>query len=211
MIEYLQWIVLIVLDIVLVKKIRSHNLRKYAGLSLLAAGLICSIWLPYWITEIQLPSIPIGAILIGSGLFLDRDRYSRIRSTHPLLVAPTLNLAPGFPDDPVMLHFLQLIHENVGLPKHQIITINTSINHDLGCNGVEAKQLMAALKQDFGMKLGDYKNNRYFKHRGFDAYLRLVERGCEGKVPLTIHMLYQAVKAKRWDTRTLEATGPHKR
>lgn len=58
MIEYLQWIVFIVLDIVLVKKIRSHNLRKYAGLSLLAAGLICSIWLPYWITEIQLPSTP---------------------------------------------------------------------------------------------------------------------------------------------------------
>lgn len=70
---------------------------------------------------------------------------------------------------------------------------------------------MAALRQDFGMKLGDYKNNRYFKRRGFDACLRLVETGCERKVPLTIHMLYQAVKAKRWDTRTLEATGPQKR
>ena len=56
-------------------------------------------------------------------------------------------------------------------------------------------------------KLGDYKNNRYFKRRGFDVYLRYGERGCEGKASLTIDMLYQAIKAKRWDTQTLEAIG----
>lgn len=48
-------------------------------------------------------------------------------------------------------------------------------------------------------------SNRYFKRRGFDMYLRHVDRGSKGKIPLTIDMLYQAVKAKRWNTRALEA------
>lgn len=207
MMEYLQWLIFIVLNVVIDNKIRAQSLRKYVGLSLLATGLACAIWLPYWAHEAQLPSVPIGAVLLGSGLFLDRHRYNRTQSAHPLLVAPTLNLAADFPDDPLMLHLLQLIHEDVGLPKHQAINLNTSINHDLGCSSSEARRLMAALKQDFGLKLGDYKSNRYFKRRGFDVYLRYVERGCEGKAPLTINMLYQAIKAKRWDSETLEAIG----
>ncbi|MBV4453802.1 MULTISPECIES: DUF1493 family protein [Pseudomonas] len=205
MIEYLQWIIFIVLNFALDNKVKSQNVRKYLGLSTLAGGLICAIWLPYWINEIKLPSLPIGAILIGSGLYFDRNRHNRVRSTHPLLIAPTLNLAPYFPDDPVMLHLLQLLHENVGLPKHSTVTLNTSINHDLGCSSVEAKQLITALRQDLGMKLGDYQNGRYFKRPGFDAYLHYVDRGSEGKTPLTIGMLYQAIKAKRWDTLALEA------
>ncbi|OIN54684.1 hypothetical protein BFL40_00455 [Pseudomonas costantinii] len=116
-----------------------------------------------------------------------------------------MNLAPGFPDDPLMLHLLQILHEGIGLPKHKTISLDTSVNHDLGCNRVEAKQLMALLKLDFGMRLGDYNSNRYFKRRGFDAYLRYVEKGSARKRPLTIEMLYQAVKAKYWDTRKLEA------
>lgn len=210
MIEYLQWVVYIVLSIILDNKIKSQTLRKYAGLSILAGGLICAIWLPYWIDEAKLPSLPIGAILIGSGLYFDRNRYNRVRPTHSLFIAPTLNLVPDFPDDPVMRHFLQLLHEDVGLPKHQSITLSTSINHDLGCNRAEAKHLMAALKQDFGMHLGDYKSTRYFKRRGFDAYLRYVERGSEGKAPLTIDMLYQAIKARYWDTQALEKIGYQK-
>ena len=207
MMEYLQWLIFIVLNVFIDNKIHAPNLRKYAGLSLLTAGLACAVWLPYWTHEIRLPSVPIGAVLLGSGLFLDRHRYSRAKTTHPLLVAPTLNLASDFPDDPLMLHLLQLIHEEVGLPKYQIINLNTSINHDLGCSSAEARQLIAALKQDFGMKVGDYKNSRYFKRRGFDAYLRYVERGSEGKTALTINMLYQAIKAKRWNSQALEAFG----
>lgn len=207
MMEYLQWLMFIVLNVIIDNKVRPCYLRKYVGLSLLAAGLVCAIWLPYWAHEARLPSVPIGAVLLGSGLFLDRHRYSRAKTTHPLLVAPTFNLASDFPDDPLMLHLLQLVHEDVGLPKHQTVSLNTSINHDLGCSSTEAKQLIAALKQDFGMELGDYKNSRYFKRRGFDAYLRYVERGSEGKTALTINMLYQAIKAKRWDSQALEAFG----
>lgn len=207
MIEYIQWIILIVLNIALDNKLRATHLRKYVGLSILAGGLICAIWFPYWINEIQLPGLPIGAILIGSGLYFDRNRYNRGRSTHPLLVAPTFNLPPNFPNDPVMLHLLQLLHEDVGLPKHRPINLGTSINHDLGCSSVEAKRLITAIKQDFGMEVGDYNNNRYFRRRGFDAHLRYVDRGSEGKTPLTIDMFYHAIKVKRWDTQTLEARG----
>lgn len=203
--EYVQWIIFIVVSVVLDNKMKSKNLRKYVGLLLFAVGLICAIWLPYWAQEVRLPSLPIGALLLGSGLYLDRHRYSRIRSSHPLLVAPTLNLAADFPDDPIMRHLLQLVNEDVGLPKHQALSLSTSINHDLGCSSSEARKLMAALKQDFGMGFGDYRSNRYFKRRGFDMYLRHVDRGSKGKIPLTIDMLYQAVKAKRWNTRALEA------
>lgn len=209
MIDYLQWVVVIALDIVLANKIRSQKLRKWSGLSLLALGLTCAVWLPYWIDQIQLPSLPIGAILIGTGLFLDRHRYRRIKSTHPLLVAPTLSLAPGFPDDPLMLHLLQLLHEDIGLPKHRTINLNTSINHDLGGNSGEARRLMTAIKQDFGMKMGDYKHHRYFQRPGLDVHLRYLEKSSVGKAPLTIDMLYQAIKAKRWDTQVLEGTGRH--
>lgn len=100
MMEYLQWLIFIVLNVVIDNKIRAQKLRKYVGLSLLATGLACAIWLPYWAHEAQLPSVPIGAVLLGSGLFLDRHRYSRTKSAHPLLVAPTPNLAADFPDDP---------------------------------------------------------------------------------------------------------------
>lgn len=210
MIDYLQWIVFIVLDIVLANKIRSQKLRKWVGLSLLALGLTCAVWLQYWIDEIRLPSLPIGAILIGAGLFLDRHRYRRIKSTHALLVTPTfLSLTPDFPDDPLMLHLLQLLHEDIGLPKHRRINLDTSINHDLSSNSNEARQLMAAIMQDFGMRRGDYKHYRYFKRPGLDVRLKYVEKSNAGKIPLTIDMLYQAIKAKRWDTQALEAMGRH--
>lgn len=205
MTEYLQWVFCIGLDIVLANKIRSPQLRKWVGLCMLAAGLTCVIWLRFWVYDIQLPSVPIGAIWIGAGLFFDRARYRRVKSTHPLLIAPTVNLAPDFPDDPLMRHLLQRLHEDIGLPKHQTISLNTSINHDLGGTSREAKQMMAALKQDFGIRHSDYNNHRYFKRPGLDAHLRFVEKGSEGKAPLTIDMLYRAIKAKRWDTQALEA------
>lgn len=205
MMEYLQWIIFLVLSVVLDNKIKSLRLRQSVGLLLLGGGLVCAIWLPYWAYEVRLPSLPLGAILLGAGLYLDRNRYRRTRATHPLLVAPTLHLSADFSNNPVMLHLLQLLHEDVGLPKHQPIGLSTSINHDLGCSRSDARKLMTALKQDFGLKLGDYRNNRYFRRRGLDPYLRHVDRGSTAKIPLTIDMLYQAIKAKHWDTQLLEA------
>ena len=64
-----------------------------------------------------------------------------------------MNLAPNLPEDPVMQQLLQLLHEEIGLPKHKTISLQTSLNFDLACDGVEAKQFMEALEQDFGVDL----------------------------------------------------------
>lgn len=208
MTEYARWagllLLLFTLTALVDNIIKRPLLRKWLGLFFVTTGLTMLVYATRWIRESQLHSLPIIAFATGVDLLTSQNRHCRTRTTHPLLVAPTLNLAPGFPDDPLMLHLLQLVHDDVGLPKHQTITLDTSINHDLGCSSVEAKRLMTALKQDFGMASGDYKNTRYFKHRGFDAYLRYVEKGSAGKAPLTIGILYRAIKAKRWDTQTLE-------
>lgn len=208
--EYTQWtnlLLLLVLATLVDRTIKRPLLRRWLGLYLLVTGPALLLYATSWIREAQLESMPIIAFVTGIGLLSTQHIYCRTKTTHPLLIAPTLNLAPDFTDDPLMLHLLQILHESIGLPKHKTITLNTSINHDLGCNSAEAKQLMALLKHDFGMRPGDYNGNRYFKRRGFDAYLRYVEKGSVGKRPLTIGMLYQAVKAKYWDTQTLEAKG----
>ncbi|WP_375070563.1 MULTISPECIES: DUF1493 family protein [unclassified Pseudomonas] len=115
-----------------------------------------------------------------------------------------MNLAPDFPDDPVMQQLLQLLHEEIGLPKHKTIRLDTSLNFNLGCDGAEAKQFMDALEQEFVIDLGDYDAYRYFKPPVFDVFLKRRARGRGDKVPLTIGMLYLAIKTHSWDTQTLE-------
>ncbi|WP_395609656.1 DUF1493 family protein [Pseudomonas sp. B22129] len=115
-----------------------------------------------------------------------------------------MNLAPNFPEDPVMQQLLQLLHEEIGLPKHKTIRLETSLNFDLACDGAEAKQFMDALEQEFAVDLGDYDAYRYFKPPVFDVFLKRRAKGRGDKVPLTIGMLYLAIKTHSWDTQTLE-------
>lgn len=117
-----------------------------------------------------------------------------------------MNLAPNFPDDHTMhLHLLmQLLHEELGLPERKTISLATSINFDLSCDGADARQLMEALEEQFGIDFVDYDAYRYFQPEGFDVLLKRRAKGRGEKVPLTIGMLYQAVKSQRWDTQTLE-------
>ncbi|MBJ2181649.1 DUF1493 family protein [Pseudomonas veronii] len=115
-----------------------------------------------------------------------------------------MNLAPNFPEDPVMQQLLQLLHEEIGLPKHKTIRLQTSLNFDLDCDGSEAKQLMEALEQEFALDLGDYDTYRYFNPPVFDVFLKRRAKGRGEKVPLTIGMLYLAIKTHSWDTQTLE-------
>ena len=153
-----------------------------------------------------MPFLPIFVFLIGLALFITRNKYRLKRNPppHPLLRAPTMNLAPNFPEDPVMQQLLQLLHEEIGLPKHKTLRLETSINLELGCDGAEAKQLMEAMEQEFALDLGDYDAYRYFKPPVFDVFLKRRAKGRGDKVPLTIGMLYLAIKTHSWDTQTLE-------
>ena len=113
-------------------------------------------------------------------------------------------LAPNFPDDHTMYLLMQLLHEELGLPERKTIGLTTSINFDLGCNGDDARHLMEALEEQFGVDFEDYDAYRYFQPEEFDVLLKRRAKGRGDKVPLTIGMLYQTVKSQRWDTQTLE-------
>lgn len=151
-------------------------------------------------------SLPVIAFVTGIALLVSQKKYRLKRPSppHPLLRAPTMNLAPDLPDDPEMQQLLQLLHEEIGLPKHKTLRLQTAINIDLGCDGAEAKQFMEAVEQAFAFDLGDYDAYRYFNPPVFDVFLKHRAKGRGKKVPLTIGMLYLAIKTNSWDTQTLE-------
>ncbi len=203
---YLQSASFLIIYWVLHYQITDPMLRKHFAVTLLTTGLILTFLLPYVAVILRMPLLPVFVFLIGLALFITRNKYrlQRNRPLHPLLRAPTMNLAPNFPEDPVMQQLLQLLHEEIGLPKHKTIRLQTSLNFDLGCDGSEAKQLMEALEQEFALDLGDYDTYRYFNPPVFDVFLKRRGKGHGDKVPLTIGMLYLAIKTHSWDTQTLE-------
>lgn len=203
---YLQFAFFLVIYLVLHYQITDPMLRKRFAVTFLATGLTLTFVLPYVAVFLRMPLLPVFVFLIGLALFITRNTYrlQRNHPPHPLLRAPTMNLAPNFPEDPVMQQLLQLLHEEIGLPKHKTLRLQTSINFDLGCNGAEAKQLVEALEQDFAVDLGDYDAYRYFHPPVFDVFLKRRAKGRGDKVPLTIGMLYLAIKTHSWDTQTLE-------
>ena len=209
MTEYAPWITLILLVALAVwldKKMQHPAFRTGVGLTLIVVGPILVFGSTRWITELQSNSVAVLAFSYGIRLLITRNKYHLQRNCppHPLLRAPTMNLAPNFPEDPVMQQLLQLLHEEIGLPKHKTIRLQTSLNFDLGCDGGEAKQLMEALEQEFALDLGDYDTYRYFNPPVFDVFLKRRAKGRGEKVPLTIGMLYLAIKTHSWDTQTLE-------
>jgi hypothetical protein len=203
---YLQAMCFLGFYLVLHYQINDRTLRKRFALTFLTAGLLLTLLLPYVQVILRLPFLPVFLFLIGLALFITRNthRSQRDHSPHPFLRAPTMNLAPNFPEDPVMRQLLQLLHEEIGLPKHKTLHLQTSLNFDLGCDGSEAKQLMEALEQEFALDLGDYDTYRYFNPPVFDVFLKRRAKGRGEKVPLTIGMLYLAIKTNSWDTQTLE-------
>lgn len=203
---YLQAMCFLGFYLVLHYQINDCTLRKRFALTFLTAGLLLTLLLPYVQVILRMPFIPVFLFLIGLALFITRNthRSQRNHSPHPFLRAPTMNLAPNFPEDPVMRQLLQLLHEEIGLPKNKTLRLQTSLNFDLGCDGSEAKQLMEALEQEFALDLGDYDTYRYFNPPVFDVFLKRRAKGRGEKVPLTIGMLYLAIKTNSWDTQTLE-------
>ncbi|CAI8753199.1 hypothetical protein PS893_03478 [Pseudomonas fluorescens] len=115
-----------------------------------------------------------------------------------------MNLASNLPDDHLMQQLMQLLHEELGFPERKTISLGTSINFDLGCNGADARHLIETLEDYFVIDFVDFDSYRYFQPDGFDVNLKRKAKGRGEKVPLTIGMLYRAIKAQRWDTDELE-------
>jgi hypothetical protein len=115
-----------------------------------------------------------------------------------------MNLAPNLPDDPTLHRLIQLLHEELGLPERKTISLSTSINFDLGCNGADAQHLIETLEDHFAIDFVDFDSYRYFQPDGYDVNLKRKAKGRGEKVPLTIGMLYRAIKAQRWDTDEVE-------
>ena len=203
---YLQSASFLIIYLLLHHQITDPMLRKHFAVTCLTTGLILTFLLPYVAVILRMPLLPVFVFLIGLALFITRNKYRRQRNQplHPLLRAPTMNLAPNFPEDSVMQQLLQLLHEEIGLPKHKTIRLQTSLNFDLGCDGSEAKQFMEMLEQEFALDLGDYDTYRYFNPPLFDVFLKRRAKGHGEKFPLTIGMLYLAIKTNSWDTQTLE-------
>ncbi|QLG90679.1 DUF1493 family protein [Pseudomonas yamanorum] len=216
--EYIQWGLIVALAILLDKKMKSYRLRKWIGLLLVAGGLTLMGWASRWAHDLPFESLPAGSFLIGLGLFFSRNKYRHLKPAHspqPFLRAATMKLAPNFPNDIVMQQLLQLLHEEVGLPRHKTLHLETSINVDLDCKGADAKQLMDALEQGFAIDLADYDAYRYFdpyryfQPAGYDVYFNQRAKDRSNKVPLTIGMLYKAMKDRHWDTQALENLGEY--
>ena len=115
-----------------------------------------------------------------------------------------MQLAPGFPDDVIMRQLMQLLHEEIGLPERKTLRLNTAINLDLGCDGADARHLFSTLEEQFGIDFVDFDSYRYFQPEGYDVSLKRRAKGRGDKLPLTIGMLYRALKEQRWDTQELE-------
>ena len=201
---YLQAPIFFAFYLLLYYKITDCTLRKRFAVTFIASGVILAFWLPYVGIILSLQLLPFALFLIGLALFVIRNKYRHCHPPHPLRRTPTMNLAPHFPEDPVMQQLLQLLHEEVGLPKHKTIRLKTSLNFDLGCDGAQARQFMEVLEQTFDLDLGDYDAYRYFNPPVFDVFLKHRAKGRGEKMPLTIGMLYLAVKTQGWDTQTLE-------
>ena len=203
---YLQSVFFFITYLVLHHQITDPTLRKRFALTFLVTGLTLTFLLPYVAVILRMPFLPVFVFLIGLALFITRNKYRLHHNhpPHPLLRAPTMNLAADFPEDLAMQQLLQLLHEEIGLPKHKTLRLQTAINVDLGCDGAEAKQFMEAVEEEFALDMGDYDAYRYFNPPVFDVFLKHRAKGRGDKIPLTIGMLYLAIKTQRWDTQSLE-------
>ena len=76
-------------------KITDCILRKRFAVTFIATGLTLLFWLPYVAIILNIQLLPLALILIGLALFITRNKYRLHHNhpPHPLLRAPTMNLA----------------------------------------------------------------------------------------------------------------------
>jgi acyl carrier protein len=115
-----------------------------------------------------------------------------------------MNKPGALPDDHEVRVLVALLQQHIGHLDASKLSLATSINHDLGCDGDDAAELMTELAERFSIEFVDYDAYRYFNPEGYDLmrWRRTKER--RGQTPLTLAMIYQAIKVGRWKTSELE-------
>ena len=112
------------------------------------------------------------------------------------------------PNDEHTQRLLTLLAKHLGRLDIEALTLSTSINHDLGCDGDDAAELLTEFAELFSIEFMDYDAYRYFKPEGYDLlkWRRNVDR--RGNIPLTLAMLRHAIEHRSWLTEKIEALTP---
>lgn len=116
----------------------------------------------------------------------------------------TAKKTAALPDDQDMQRLIALLLEHISPLAVEMLTLNTSINHDLGCDGDDAAELMADLADRFSIDFVDYDAYRYFHPEGYDLMRWRRAKDRRGMIPLTLAMLYQAIKERCWRVEKIE-------
>ncbi|WP_179402440.1 DUF1493 family protein [Burkholderia guangdongensis] len=101
------------------------------------------------------------------------------------------------------------VRTEVGLGPSKPLTHNTRLREDLGQTGDEANDLMGHFFERFEVDPGDFDFHRYFLMEGEGLLYSLFQRWVMRKPhtfqrePITLAMLYQAARTKRWDSRAM--------
>jgi len=105
------------------------------------------------------------------------------------------------------------VRGKAGIPPRRIVTPATRIEDDLNLTGDEAARFMGSFFEHFGVDAGDYDFNRYFVTEGSGLLLflstALSRKRRDGlrRLPLTVGMLAEAARRRRWQSRELETEG----
>lgn len=108
-------------------------------------------------------------------------------------------------DDSRMLQLLELLGQHLGPIDYSKLRLDTSINHELGCDGDDAAELMADFADRFSVEFLDYDAYRYFRPEGYDLMRWRRSQDRRGNVALMLGMLHRAMERRRWVTVELEA------
>jgi hypothetical protein len=110
------------------------------------------------------------------------------------------------PDEPVWAEITTFLQQTLCLSAKRKLTRQTTLNYELGVDGDDADEVMAAFFERFQIEPGDYHWARYFGEEGFNPFsvLLAILRKKPKPVPLTLGMLEMAAKNRSWVTEQLE-------
>jgi len=96
---------------------------------------------------------------------------------------------------------IAVVSRKTGIPVSRL-SLNNRLLHDLGVDGDDAAELFLELERVFGLDLGSFRGERYFRSEPhlFNIFRRpsAQRMDIEGKVPVTISDLVDAVEHGRW-------------